>query len=190
MVSIGVGAGGEEKRRKMIQEWCGVNICCQQHRNNFNMSRGDSKTPLESTPRVSTVEVRPSSLGPQAGRGLFALVDFKGKSKSKKNKGDLICYYEGKMIDTTKGDKIPEDDEYLFQLTKTCFIDAKNEKTSSVARFINEARPKDRIKGERVKANCYFSVSTRLKRVAIRALHDIQAGDELFLLYRRGPSGY
>jgi hypothetical protein len=95
----------------------------------------------------------------RTGLGLFATHDIK--------KGSKIIRYTGRMLDCSKKKDDAIENKYLFQITNRWTIDGSLR--TNVARYINHAcRP-----------NSESDVSKRKRRVIIRAIKNIKAGDEI-----------
>jgi uncharacterized protein len=100
------------------------------------------------------------------GRGLFAAVDFAA--------GDVVTEYQGEVVEWEEASRTwtpPEPGHtFLFDIGDGLVIDGG--KRGNSARWMNHS----------CEPNCEAEVVGR--RVVITALHDISAGDELFLDYR------
>jgi len=136
------------------------------------------------------VEARPSTLGIHAGMGLFALIPFLGRKHNRDSirAGDVITEYTGRLLTRAglmKRYPLLSDREYVLQVSSDCYIDGRELTTFGLGRYINEARPGDRILGQRVRSNAYFSVNPARKTATVRALCTIPIGAEIFLIYRR-----
>jgi uncharacterized protein len=95
----------------------------------------------------------------RTGLGLFATQPIK--------KGDRIIRYFGPLLDSKKKKDDAVENKYLFELTNRWTIDGSVRK--NVARYINHAcRP-----------NAESDVRPRKRRVYIRAIKNIEAGDEI-----------
>ena len=81
------------------------------------------------------VYVKPSSLGPQAGLGLFAKRDFA--------RGDVLCYYTGEKLGGRQASGL-KDRAYLMRLCKNLSIDA-GKSLQVGARYINDNADKSKI---------------------------------------------
>jgi hypothetical protein len=95
----------------------------------------------------------------RTGLGLFATQPIK--------KGSRIIRYFGPLLDSKKKKDDAVENKYLFELTNRWTIDGSVRK--NVARYINHAcRP-----------NAESDVRPRKRRVYIRAIKNIEAGDEI-----------
>src|SRR5260363_309227 len=95
----------------------------------------------------------------RTGLGLFATKPIK--------KGTKIIRYFGPILDSKKKDEDAIENKYLFELTNRWTIDGSVRE--NVARYINHAcRP-----------NAESDVRPRKRKVFIRAIKDIEPGDEI-----------
>lgn len=95
----------------------------------------------------------------KTGLGLFATKPIK--------KGDKIIRYFGPILDSKKKDEDAIENKYLFELTNRWTIDGSVRE--NVARYINHAcRP-----------NAESDVRPRKRKVFIRAIKNIEPGDEI-----------
>ncbi len=95
----------------------------------------------------------------RTGLGLFATKPIK--------KGDKIIRYFGPILDSKKKDEDAIENKYLFELTNRYTIDGSIRE--NVARYINHAcRP-----------NAESDVRPRKRKVFIRAIKNIEPGDEI-----------
>ncbi|MBR1204160.1 MULTISPECIES: SET domain-containing protein [unclassified Bradyrhizobium] len=95
----------------------------------------------------------------RTGLGLFATKPIK--------KGTKIIRYFGPLLDSKKKDEDAIENKYLFELTNRWTIDGSIRE--NVARYINHAcRP-----------NAESDVKPRKRKVFIRAIKDIEPGDEI-----------
>ena len=95
----------------------------------------------------------------RTGLGLFATKPIK--------KGTKIIRYIGPMLDCNKKEDDAIENKYLFQITKRWTIDGSVRK--NIARYINHAcRP-----------NAESDVSARKRTVVIRAIKNIEPGEEI-----------
>ncbi|MGY4420230.1 SET domain-containing protein [Bradyrhizobium sp. JR6.1] len=95
----------------------------------------------------------------RTGLGLFATKPIK--------KGTKIIRYFGPLLDSKKKDEDAIENKYLFELTNRWTIDGSIRQ--NVARYINHAcRP-----------NAESDVKPRKRKVFIRAIKDIEPGDEI-----------
>ncbi len=119
--------------------------------------------PRKFVDRIHHVYVRKAT-DPTHGDGLFASKDFK--------KGEQIIPYTGEELDKEEYDeRYPDDDpEYVLELNKNKFIDAKNDK--GLGRYANHKI--------RSKANARFD-----KNGVITAQKGIKQAHEIFVTYRR-----
>jgi hypothetical protein len=95
----------------------------------------------------------------KTGLGLFATQPIK--------KGSKIIRYFGPLLDCNKKKDDAVENKYLFQLNKRWTIDGSVRK--NIARYINHA----------CKPNAESDVNPRKKRIIIRAIKNIQPGDEI-----------
>jgi len=114
------------------------------------------------------LRVKPSSLGREAGMGLFAERDFKVNEK----------------VTVYTGDWLYENDEvwggnYVLSYSQEKMIDAARTNTAP-GRFANDP------KGSGKEANTAFRPDRRRRMVALRATRPIKKGDEIFVSYGRG----
>ncbi|MCW3111157.1 MAG: nuclear protein [Segetibacter sp.] len=114
------------------------------------------------------LEVKESNI-PGAGKGLFTHRFIP--------KGTRIVEYKGR-IRTWKEVENEDDNFYIFYVTEDRIIDASKYKKSP-ARFINDAKGLQKIKG--LNNNAQFVVDGL--RVFVEATKDIPAGSEIFLGY-------
>lgn len=111
-----------------------------------------------------------SSLLPNAGMGLFTTAFIP--------KGTIIVEYKGKITTWKEVDHNDGDNGYIYYVKRNHVIDASRY-TSALARYANDARGIQRMKG--LKNNAEY-VEEGLK-VYIKATRDIAAGDEIFVDY-------
>ena len=95
----------------------------------------------------------------KTGLGLFATKPIK--------KGTRIIRYFGPLLDSKKKDEDAIENKYLFELTNRWTIDGSVRE--NVARYINHA----------CKPNAESDVKPRKRKVFIRAIRDIEPGDEI-----------
>ncbi|MDB5500991.1 MAG: nuclear protein [Tardiphaga sp.] len=95
----------------------------------------------------------------KTGLGLFATQPIK--------KGSKIIRYFGPMLDCNKKKDDAVENKYLFQITKRWTVDGSVRK--NVARYINHA----------CKPNAESDVSTRKLKIVIRAIKNIEPGQEI-----------
>ena len=114
------------------------------------------------------LEVKESNI-PGAGMGLFTSKFIP--------KGSRIVEYKGR-IRTWKDVENEDDNFYIFYVNENHIIDASRIKKSP-ARFINDAKGMQKIKG--LNNNAQFVVDGL--RVFVEAIKDIPAGSEIFLGY-------
>lgn len=95
----------------------------------------------------------------KTGLGLFATKPIK--------KGSKIIRYFGPLLDSKKKKDDAVDNKYLFEINNRWTIDGSVRK--NIARYINHA----------CKPNAESDVSARKRRVVIRAIKNIEAGDEI-----------
>ncbi|MBR0874503.1 SET domain-containing protein-lysine N-methyltransferase [Bradyrhizobium tropiciagri] len=95
----------------------------------------------------------------RTGLGLFATKPIK--------KGDKIIRYIGPILDSKKKDEDAIENKYLFELTNRWTIDGSTR--DNIARYINHScRP-----------NAESDVRPRKRKVFIRAIRNIEPGDEI-----------
>ena len=95
----------------------------------------------------------------RTGLGLFATRRIK--------KGTRIIRYRGPLLDSKKKDEDAIENKYLFELTNRWTIDGSVRE--NVARYINHA----------CKPNAESDVKPRERKVFIRAIRNIEPGDEI-----------
>ncbi len=95
----------------------------------------------------------------RTGLGLFATKRIK--------KGDKIIRYFGPLLDSRKKKDDAVENKYLFELNNRWTIDGSVRK--NIARYINHA----------CKPNAESDVSPRKRKVVIRAIKNIEPGDEI-----------
>ena len=95
----------------------------------------------------------------RTGLGLFATKPIK--------KGDKIIRYFGPILDSKKKEEDAIENKYLFELTNRWTIDGSIR--ANFARYINHA----------CKPNAESDVKPRKRKVFIRAIKDIEPGDEI-----------
>ena len=95
----------------------------------------------------------------RTGLGLFATKPIK--------KGTRIIRYFGPLLDSKKKDEDAIENKYLFELTNRWTIDGSVRE--NVARYINHA----------CKPNAESDVKPRKRKVFIRAIRNIEPGDEI-----------
>jgi hypothetical protein len=95
----------------------------------------------------------------KTGLGLFATKPIK--------KGAKIVRYFGPMLDCNKKKDDAVENKYLFQISKRWTVDGSVRK--NIARYINHA----------CKPNAESDVSVRKRRIVIRAIKNIEPGDEI-----------
>jgi SET domain-containing protein len=95
----------------------------------------------------------------KTGLGLFATKPIK--------KGDKIIRYFGPMLDCNKKKDDAVENKYLFQITKRWTVDGSVRK--NIARYINHA----------CKPNAESDVSAKKRKIIIRAIKNIAAGEEI-----------
>lgn len=125
--------------------------------------------------RAWGVEVRPSTLGPAAGLGLF--------TTTARKPGERIVAYDGLLVkwDPATQKRAPEG-PYVLALSKHWFIDGCDP-SSGVGRFANTCRPHERAPGAHKHLNARYSVSSSKHTASIVASRSIAAGCEIFLAY-------
>jgi len=118
---------------------------------------------------ASPLVVKPSSLGPACGLGLFTAVP--------RRRGDEICQYAGTALATREALRL-RDKSYLMRLGPARYVDARPH-LGVLARYINDARhPRA--------ANVAFLKRPDEGRAVVRAQRDVAPGEELFATY--GPA--
>jgi hypothetical protein len=95
----------------------------------------------------------------KTGLGLFATKPIK--------KGTKIIRYFGPLLDSKKKKDDAVDNKYLFEINNRWTIDGSVRK--NIARYINHA----------CKPNAESDVNSRKRRVVIRAIRNIEVGDEI-----------
>ncbi len=95
----------------------------------------------------------------KTGLGLFATKPIK--------KGTKIIRYFGPLLDTKKAEHDAIENKYLFELDKRWTIDGSVRE--NIARYINHS----------CKPNAESDVKPRKKKIFIRAIKDIEPGDEI-----------
>ncbi|WP_322518049.1 SET domain-containing protein [Rhodopseudomonas palustris] len=95
----------------------------------------------------------------KTGLGLFATQPIK--------KGSKIIRYFGPMLDCNKKKDDAVENKYLFQISKRWTVDGSVRK--NVARYINHA----------CKPNAESDVNVKKRKIIIRAIKDIEPGDEI-----------
>ncbi|MDU0956787.1 MAG: SET domain-containing protein, partial [Bradyrhizobium sp.] len=95
----------------------------------------------------------------KTGLGLFATKPIK--------KGTKIIRYFGPLLDSKKADEDAIENKYLFELDKRWTIDGSIRE--NVARYINHS----------CKPNAESDVKPRKKKIFIRAIKDIEPGEEI-----------
>lgn len=117
---------------------------------------------------------------PVHGNGVFATENIPA--------GTLICIYRGELISAEEADRrsearspnLPASPIYIFEIDENFCIDATNTGTENPARFINHS----------CNENCEAIWNERERRLEIRALRDIVAGEELSFDYGFGLAGF
>lgn len=115
------------------------------------------------------VEVRQSSL-PAAGKGLFA--------KEFITKGTRIVEYKGKITSWKDVDDRDCNNGYIYYLKRDYVIDASRH-TGALARYANDARGLQRVKG--ITNNAEYTEDGL--KVYIESRKDIPAGSEILVEY-------
>jgi SET domain-containing protein len=109
---------------------------------------------------MSVLSSKPYRVGrSKTGLGLFATQPIK--------KGAKIVRYFGPMLDCNKKKDDAIENKYLFQITKRWTVDGSVRK--NIARYINHA----------CKPNAESDVSARKRRIIIRAIKNIEPGEEI-----------
>lgn len=121
------------------------------------------------------VQIKKSQL-PKAGKGLYALKEFR--------RGDVICEYEGELVTWAECEKRSDEghEGYVVFITKNRCVDAYFTPWAA-GRFANDARGIGRVAG--LKNNAHYEIQSRKgeKRVYIVATMTIRKGDEIFVHY-------
>lgn len=121
------------------------------------------------------VKINTSQL-PNAGKGLFALVEFK--------RGDIVCEYEGEIVTWAECEKRSQEghEGYAFFMTKNRCVDAYFTPWA-FGRYANDARGVGRVEG--LKNNAQYEIKRRdgVQKVFIVATRTIQPGQEVFVHY-------
>lgn len=116
---------------------------------------------------------------PIAGLGLFAVKEFK--------KGEQVTEYKGEILNRDELDRRypgDRDASYVYQMNRDKFIDARKP-TSCLGRFINAPT---RGRGN---VETPYAHKKEQRELKIRAIKNIQPGEELLLKYGNGPGlGY
>jgi hypothetical protein len=130
--------------------------------------------PNHKTNDALNVEVRASNIGADAGMGLFALKKFK--------KGDYICQYSGRIMDTKEVSSPEYKSHYIWQYNKKYSIDAQNE-DSCFGRYANDNFSKTMDNADIRKYSKYVCAK-------IVASETIEIGDEIYVPYGGGYWSY
>ena len=99
--------------------------------------------------------------------------------------GTLVCVYRGEPISSEEADRRsrarpPGAPVFIFEIDEDRCIDATDTGTENPARFINHA----------CEENCEAAWNPRERRLEIRALRDLAAGEELSIDYGFGLAGF
>ena len=99
--------------------------------------------------------------------------------------GTLVCVYRGEPISSEEADRRsrarpPGAPVFVFEIDENFCIDATDTGTENPARFINHACDE----------NCETAWNPRERRLEIRALRDLAAGEELSIDYGFGLAGF
>lgn len=99
--------------------------------------------------------------------------------------GTLVCVYRGELISSEEADRRsrarpPGAPVFVFEIDENFCIDATDTGTENPARFINHACDE----------NCETAWNPRERRLEIRALRDLAAGEELSIDYGFGLAGF
>lgn len=99
--------------------------------------------------------------------------------------GTLVCVYRGEPISSEEADRRsrarpPGAPVFIFEIDEDRCIDATDTGTENPARFINHACDE----------NCETAWNPRERRLEIRALRDLAAGEELSIDYGFGLAGF
>lgn len=114
------------------------------------------------------------------GNGVFAV--------QKIPTGTLVCIYGGELISAEEAERrseirfreMPDAPIYIFEINENLCIDATNTGLENPARFINHSCDE----------NCEAIWNERERRMEIRALREIEAGEEISFDYGFGLSGF
>src|SRR4051794_175454 len=115
------------------------------------------------------LEVRDSSLGEEAGKGLFACEHIK--------KGAHLGYYTGEILTRSQLEARETPSAYVFECERNLYIDA--EKSDCLMRYVNVLF-EDKATPLTLEYNCRSCYNNRRKSLRFVALRDIQPGEELF----------
>lgn len=121
-------------------------------------------------PYSKTLKVKTSTL-PNAGKGLFAKVDF--------SKGSIVAQYEGRLC-KWKDVEDDVDNGYIYHINDNAVIDAAQSFTT-FGRYANDAAGLQKLDG--LKNNAKYVEDG--KKVFITATKKITAGSEIFVSYGR-----
>lgn len=127
--------------------------------------------------RFPKIEVRRS---PVHGNGVFAVERIPA--------GTLVCEYRGEMIGAEEAERRaearsredPRAPIYVFEIDEDLCIDATDTAEDNPARFINHS----------CEENCEAVWNLRERRLEIRALRDVEPGEELSFDYGFGLVGF
>jgi hypothetical protein len=107
---------------------------------------------------------------PRSGKGLFTKAFIPKHAK--------VAEYKGKITTWKDVDHDDGMNPYIYYVNRNHVIDAKNSK-SSLAHFANDANGMSKVK--QVRNNSAYTVEN--KRVFIKAIKDIQPGEEILVGY-------
>ncbi|MBK7964796.1 MAG: SET domain-containing protein-lysine N-methyltransferase [Bacteroidetes bacterium] len=121
------------------------------------------------------VKIKTSQL-PNAGKGLFALVEFK--------RGDIVCEYEGEIVTWAECERRSNEghEGYAFFMTNNLCVDAYFTPWA-FGRYANDARGVGRVNGLRNNAQYEIKRRDGVQKVFIVATRTIQPGQEVFVHY-------
>lgn len=117
------------------------------------------------------VRIKDSTLGSQAGKGLFAARNYK--------EGEIVARYTGDLIpitDLVQGENHSHYQLLLSEVGQGAIIDAARTNAAE-GRMVNDAR------GSGKRNNCRFSCDQRKKTATVKAIKNIKKGEELFVNY-------
>jgi uncharacterized protein len=121
------------------------------------------------------VKIKTSQL-PNAGKGLFALVEFK--------RGDIVCEYEGEIVTWAECERRSKEghEGYAFFMTKNRCVDAYFTPWA-FGRYANDARGVGRVEGLRNNAQYEIKRRDGVQKVFIVATRTIHPDQEVFVHY-------
>ncbi|ABD08453.1 Nuclear protein SET [Rhodopseudomonas palustris HaA2] len=126
----------------------------------WNRSRRQPRDPFTAWKIMPALSNKPYRIGrSKTGLGLFATQPIK--------KGTKIIRYFGPMLDCNKKKDDAVENKYLFQISKRWTVDGSVRK--NIARYINHA----------CNPNAESDVNVRKRKIIIRAIKNIEPGDEI-----------